>query len=82
VLSRFERAASPDIPKWFDLPLAKPLVVFVSQGADDSEGHPPFSYEWYVDEETDAVYFLMVMGDAADDGFGIPQNQGRSESGG
>jgi hypothetical protein len=36
---RFERAAARDLPKWFDVPFTKPLFVFVSQGAGDSDGH-------------------------------------------
>ena len=50
-----------ELPDWFDVPFAKTLPVSIDSG-DMTSDHPSYSHEWYIDEETGTVYFLMING--------------------
>lgn len=49
------------IPKWFDFPFSKSLLLFENSG-DYTDGHPSFSHKWFVDEDQCVVYFVMTEG--------------------
>ena len=49
------------IPKWFDFPFDRSLPVFIDRGGNTEE-HPAYSYEWYIDEDRGIVYCLMMEG--------------------
>lgn len=49
------------IPEWFDFPFDKSLPVFTDSGEFTDE-HPAYSHQWYVDEDRDIVYFVMIEG--------------------
>ena len=49
------------IPKWFDFPFSRSLLLFEDKG-DDKDGHPAYSHRWYVDEESGIVYFVLIDG--------------------
>ena len=49
------------IPKWFDFPFNRSLLLFEDKG-DNTNGHPAYSHKWYVDEENGIVYFVLIRG--------------------
>ncbi len=49
------------IPKWFDFPFDKSLLLFEESG-DNTDECPSFSHKWFVDEDLGIVYFAMVEG--------------------
>ena len=54
-------ARGGSVPKWFDFPFDKSLLLFEGSG-DDTDIHPDSSHKWYVDEERCVVYFVMIEG--------------------
>ncbi len=55
----FARAGS--LPKWFDIPFDKPLLLLEESG-EHTDRQPSFANKWYVDEELAIVYFQTRRG--------------------
>ena len=55
-------AAGGTLPTWFDFPYKQRMRIVRETREEPSDGKPDYSFEWFIDDQRNVVYFRGVKG--------------------